>query len=324
MKYNIAIVGSGQLGSRHLQALSLVKQPLNIWVIDPGTASLETARLRWNEVAENTVHSIRFESDLSVLPSDLFLVVVATSSMVRRKVIESLLQISTMKYLVLEKILFPCLEDYNIVRDKLSQKGVTTWVNCPRRQYPGYIQLKNEIKDVPFVMTVNGSSWGFACNTIHWIDIFSYLSNDHNVQITPFLDQHLIKSKREGYLELSGMLTVTNVKGNKLVIQCFDGGDHPLEARIELPGHSYFIEESKQRIKIRESGKDWKSEMAEFPVLRQSQLTNLITEDLIEQGTCQLTSLEESSMLHMPMIEVFLGKINQYNNTPSNKLCPLT
>ena len=43
----VFIIGAGQLGSRHLQALKYVKEALDISVIDPREESLSTAKERY-------------------------------------------------------------------------------------------------------------------------------------------------------------------------------------------------------------------------------------------------------------------------------------
>jgi threonine dehydrogenase-like Zn-dependent dehydrogenase len=43
--YNIAVVGAGQLGSRHLQSLKGIQLDVRIVVIDPNQESLEIAKL---------------------------------------------------------------------------------------------------------------------------------------------------------------------------------------------------------------------------------------------------------------------------------------
>ena len=51
--YNIAIIGAGQLGSRHLQGLKLAKLPIKIQVVDSSAESLAVAKSRYEEVVTN-------------------------------------------------------------------------------------------------------------------------------------------------------------------------------------------------------------------------------------------------------------------------------
>ena len=62
MKYRVAIIGAGQLGSRYLQGMASCKLPLDIIVIDPNQESLIQAQDRWNEVVTvNNIHSLEFD-----------------------------------------------------------------------------------------------------------------------------------------------------------------------------------------------------------------------------------------------------------------------
>ena len=58
---NILIIGSGELGSRHLQALTKTNININIQVVDPSNESLKIASERFKEFPENkNVNSVNF------------------------------------------------------------------------------------------------------------------------------------------------------------------------------------------------------------------------------------------------------------------------
>ena len=48
----VVIIGAGNIGSRHLQALKAVKIPLEIFVIDPSQASLDLSKERYKSMPE--------------------------------------------------------------------------------------------------------------------------------------------------------------------------------------------------------------------------------------------------------------------------------
>ena len=50
---NIAVIGAGQIGSRHLQALSQLNRLTNIQIVDPDYKSLERAREIFLQVQKN-------------------------------------------------------------------------------------------------------------------------------------------------------------------------------------------------------------------------------------------------------------------------------
>jgi threonine dehydrogenase-like Zn-dependent dehydrogenase len=109
--HRILIIGAGQLGSRHLQALSSVANPLTIDVIDPNGDSLAIAKERFEAMPNNHSHSIQYHTEI---PGHLTvdIAIIASGAKVRRKIIEQLLASNSVKYFILEKILFSSREDY--------------------------------------------------------------------------------------------------------------------------------------------------------------------------------------------------------------------
>ena len=90
---NIVVIGAGQLGSRHLQALSKVNVQTRIEVVDPFADALEVARARFNEMPSNSnISGINFYSSLSELSSHVDLAIIATNSDIRAEVIRTLVR----------------------------------------------------------------------------------------------------------------------------------------------------------------------------------------------------------------------------------------
>ena len=50
---NIAIIGAGELGGQHLQALSYLDERAIVHVVDPSEKSREIAKERFNQVYQN-------------------------------------------------------------------------------------------------------------------------------------------------------------------------------------------------------------------------------------------------------------------------------
>ena len=84
----IAIIGAGQLGSRHLQGLTKINQAIDITVIEPNPDALNLAKNRYEEMPVNPlVRSVSYVSSLKSISQDLDLAIIATNANVRRKVI---------------------------------------------------------------------------------------------------------------------------------------------------------------------------------------------------------------------------------------------
>jgi len=63
---HILIIGGGQLGSRHLQAVKKCEFPVSIVVLDPSRESLTVCESRYKEIEDNAnVESIQFLTELN-------------------------------------------------------------------------------------------------------------------------------------------------------------------------------------------------------------------------------------------------------------------
>ena len=139
-EWTLGIIGCGQLGSRHLQAMAATPLPegmtLRLEVVEPWQGSRDTAQARLAEVNKSGIPAA-FHESVAGLPRALDLVVVATTADVRRAVVEELLGHAAVRFLVLEKVLFQAPADYKAVADLCAAKGTRAWVNCPRRASRG-------------------------------------------------------------------------------------------------------------------------------------------------------------------------------------------
>ena len=317
--YQVAIIGAGQLGSRHLQGLKLASSPLSITVMDSNEDSLKVAKQRYDSVSPIGEKTINYVNSIDKLPSELDLVIVATGSKPRAAIVQTLLNHATVKYLVLEKVLFPSLDDYDNVARLLKDKGVRCWVNCPRRMFGLYKQIKETIDITRTVyMTKADEDWGLCCNAIHMIDIFLYLTEETTYSIeTRFLNDEVEESKRGGYIEMTGKLKVTTPKGNELT----------LISEKDFEGEKAFmIQNNHDMYVISEGGGKWSlnGNTYYYSMPYQSQLSGLLADEILVTGGCSLTPYELSASYHKPFIEAMLAKYNDIMGTPDNKILPIT
>ncbi len=323
---NCAIIGAGQLGSRHLQGLITYKQDkLNIYIFDPSIESLVIAQQRAKEIEHH--HELFFKSTIQDLPKHLDFVVIATNSNVRMNVMELLFHQTSVKNLILEKVLFPDLGQYPKALNLVNQHQVNCWVNHTRRMYEAYHQLKSYFdKNKTYSFQLFGASWGLACNGLHFIDLFEFLTDSKLTSISnALLDGEPIESKRNGYIDFDGTLTgtlnhkhhfsITSFKNQTLIAPALSIMTDDLRLVIQETGTPkiYFFK--------KENG--FALEEVPFQVLYQSQLTGKLLEQIQNTGTCDLPSLEHSSSTHQIFIESILNRWNEVTKT-NNLTLPIT
>lgn len=315
----VSIIGAGQLGSRHLQGLKTAQTEMEIWVIDASDESLTVAKERCDAINATTPKIVHYSQTIDELPNEIDLVIIATGSKPRASLIKTLLSKCTVKYLVLEKVLFPVLSDYNEIGNLLNKKSVKCWVNCPRRMYVMYQQIASMIdQSKPLTMVYEDENWGLCCNSIHEIDIFMYLTGETNYTIDiAKVNNEIEASKRSGYVEMTGSLRITTPKGNVLVLTSENGFKGTPGLTIINGTTNFFIDETQGFWKKEE-------ERFEYKVPYQSQLSGILADELLTKGECALSTFEQSASYHKPFVEALLKKYNSIINEIDNKLLPIT
>lgn len=300
---NICIIGVGQIGSRHLQALKAVKTPLQITVIDSSNNSLKIAKERYESMSTSGgEHILNYQKQLP--ENSIFdITIIATSSGPRADITKKLLKNNKVKYLILEKILFQNKNDYTEIEKLLAQHKIKTWVNCPMRMMPFYAGLKNEFDGKKITYILYGNQSGMATDLIHHIDFVSFLTGSTDLKTdTRLLDKKLRNSKRKGYLETTGSLSIYFKNESQLLVRCDNKGQSQKIIEIFDEEKKYTIFESEGKILISKAP-DWKLEEIKFNLPYQSQLTTILIENLISKGKCDLPTYKESAKLHLQTFE---------------------
>ncbi len=177
---HIAIIGAGQLGSRHLQGLTKIKQAINVTVIEPNPDALDLSNKRYDEMPSNPlIGSISFSSIMETMEADVDVAIIATNADVRKNVIENLFSVTVVKYMIIEKVAFQSIVDFQVVLQILESNNAKAWVNCSRRMHSFFKTLKTELDPEDRIQVrVEGGNWGLASNAIHMIDLFAFLTGE--------------------------------------------------------------------------------------------------------------------------------------------------
>lgn len=322
----LAVIGAGQLGSRHLQALALIDRPASIEVVDPVPASLENAKNLIGQVdAIGNIIGVRYLNDISELDHELDLAVIATNADVRRVVVEEFLTKKKVRYLILEKVLFQKREDFSLANSLLELKGVRAWVNCPRRMWPFYRELKDKMKGAQRVeYKVSGSLIGIGCNGIHFLDHLAHLTGQSDFSLlTDRLDDQIMPSKRPQFKEFTGTLYGLLSGSTPISITSYPSGSAPILVQITSDTLCCIADESKGRAWISEKAGGWTWQDCSFTVPYQSRLTHLAVQQILDTGHCDLTPYKESWRLHLPLIEALSSHLRRHTAEDID-LCPIT
>lgn len=322
----IVIVGAGQIGSRHLQALAKVDFSISIWVLDPSEDSLRRSKERYEEITSSgKVTAIEFSQNMDFLPPEVDLCIVATAANVRAKVIKEIITRSKIKYFLLEKVLFQSLAEYREISSLFKANKIKSWVNCPRRIMPFYKNLKDIFsKDKIIFLTVSGGQWGLGSNLIHYLDYFSYLTSKSAFKLKRFtLDPKTFSSKRPGFNELSGSFFAGDPGGSQMML--FSNADSSAPTIETIQGDSAYviIDDQNKKVTVAREENNWQPETKDFFIPFQSDLTQQVVKEILTTGTCGLTDFNDSSKLHQFFLKELIKHQKKIN--PDNyKSCNIT
>lgn len=324
--YQLAIIGAGQLGSRHLQALARLAYPCEINVVDPIPAALDLARQRFIEMPPNSaVRTVRYHASIDALPRKLDYVIIATTADVRLSVMQALLLHASVRWMLLEKVLFQRLTDYQSAQELLSAHHVRAWVNCPRRCWSIYSELREFFQLDPLrYFQVMGGGWGLGCNSVHFLDLLGLLTRSVPTLVsTVSLDAALTPSKRKGYIEFTGSICGEYRGGARFEMTSLLDSSARLLLTLHSETRTAVIDEAGGCAFLLDThgGRSWTRREFQSPLL--SQLGTSVAADILTTGNTLLATFEQSTAYHIPLIEALSAHAAMASGTPPD-FCPIT
>lgn len=305
-KSSVLLVGAGQLGSRYLQGLAAIDQPLQITVVDPSIASLSIARDRFNQVQRSFPDEVNFTTSFEDIPNHLDLAMVVTPAHCRARVVVDLASRHQVSAWILEKLLAQSSDQIDQIEHALVGNS-HVWVNTSRRLIEWHQTLYAEILPngpVPLRVRVVGGSWGLACNAIHFIDLVAWWSQASVQSVDSSGLEQWVQSKRAGFQEVIGSLRVSYTNGSQLELFC-GAGTEPTQITVATSNGEWVIDESAGRA-TSPHGQEFLGHLS-----YQSELTAPLVKKILQNGCCDLPTLAESMAQHRLLLNSLLMHWNQ-------------
>jgi hypothetical protein len=323
MNKKIAVIGAGQLGSRHLQGLARIDRALDIFIVDPSADSIRVALERFDAVALDNGTNVTALADVGQLPARLDVVIVATAAHVRLSVLETLLRHCAVEKLLLEKVLFQDLAQYAAAEALLGPLCANTWVNCAQRLWPFFIALRNRFhNDANLELVITGSNWGLGCNAVHNTDIAEFLWDGAKTQRAS-LDAQVIDSKRAGFKEFTGELVTDVAGGGRLRQQSWASGEAPFCVTVFHPQLQQTWNVSSGQLFSADSSAGWAPHASALAAPFQSELTATIVEAMLAGTDCALPSFAQAAATHLATLSALLASAKA-NGSDFGTSCPVT
>lgn len=310
---SVLLIGCGNIGFRHLQALLQMGSPAKITIVEPNLAAHpRIVALMTEHLAP---HQMELCDALPNTPGHFELAVLATSANHRRTIVEDLLSRHSVGAIILEKVLFQRLEDFDAVRALLAAKVVQAYVNCGRRYFPGYIELKQRFakQAKPLDILITGQAFGLASNAVHFLDLAEYLNSSVLTKLDATgLLAGSVTAKRAGCVEIFGSLTAQFENDSRLTIDCRADGPLNVVVKIFCQDTAITIDEVARRITEAEVSNAFMSKNVSECVE--------IYDSVLQTGHCSLTPYADSARQHL----LYLSAVLTHLGLPQTAICPLS
>jgi len=320
----ICLVGCGNVGSRHLQAIAKLPFGIEVDIVEPSSDAISLGQKRLDEIDYNKkTHSFAWYDKLEEIKEYYDLTIIATTAIGRADLLINLLELGHKKFLI-EKMVCQSNSQYEKILSRFKEKNAIGWVNTNPRCFESYKKLKDYFREsdiIQFSVTASNVST-LATNTIHYMDLFSYFVEDYEIEMNgEYLLEKIFPNKRgNDLMEFAGTVIGRNKRKSTIVLTFLPCENIPTMVDIVGIDKHIMIDESNQ--KLFDFVNPENSEL-EFKFEHASSLTTKITEDILTNNHCDLTTLENSFILHKEIFKMFNSHIKKITNKEM-EFCPIT
>lgn len=316
--YTVLLCGCGNIGFRHLQALTAMSDetPAEIIIVEPQTTLHPRISDQIAAMENSSAHRFQLHRQMPKIQKAIDLAIIATNAAVRRASYDDIASRFQISSVIFEKVLFQTLADLEAVRATLEKNSTKGFVNCGRRGFPGYQSLKAEwAASRPVDLKVTGSQFGLASNTIHFLDLAEYLNDAQLVSLdVSGLKPGMLASKREGYVEVFGNIAGRLSNGAVISITCDDQPPPSVQVAFSGTDLAAMIDEAGRNANINGAVQPFESRhVSEMPWIYQ---------ELLSEDTTCLTPYADSARQHRIFIEALRGHLGLSNN--DDDACPIS
>lgn len=210
----IILFGTGNLGKRYLQAILAANGDFRCFCYDishEAVDSVDTFLASSNIPTERLVKRY----DLKEVIEDIdhwSLVIVASTANNRFELVSQIIGRHP-EVMIIEKPVAQTIDDFIAIRDACRYTDIPAYTHYTLRFQPFSKTLKKDIdQSMPFEFTSFLPEMGIACVSIHYIDLFLWLSGVKESVMTAYVCDGTYEQKRKGFFDMYGEIVISNGK----------------------------------------------------------------------------------------------------------------
>jgi predicted dehydrogenase len=327
LKHRVLIVGCGQLGSRHLQAVASLSEIEAIDVFDPSPAGLALGRERLGELKFPHLADVRWLTRLEDATPEGALCIVATRADVRCSLVQDVADRLGYRTFLLEKIVARSVAEYEQLVGYSREKKLNVWVNCKTRAHWSHQRIKSRLMPgVPVVVTAQGGNHGLANNGVHAADLFAFYSDARTIEcISADIDPIVHSTKRGAdVLDLSGTICARSDNGSQFILSYAKESGGPGYFTVTSSDYRAVVDDSTKGFFESSASDSWAWHTVPYNAdLAVSFMTKEFATDILSKGSCRLPTLEQCFPGHKLILGTLLPAFNRLTGV-SRDYCPVT
>ncbi|NQU17108.1 MAG: Gfo/Idh/MocA family oxidoreductase [Candidatus Saganbacteria bacterium] len=307
MKNNIVIIGMGNMGKRHLQAVANLSIIGEILCYDISHGSLDSvpAFLKENNICNNNIRTtISFDEIIKAINAET-IVIIATTAQGRHQIIANVITLRPLA-IIAEKPLCQSIDEYEMIMALSRDTNVPLYVNFPRHMYGFYREIYESLKGSKAKGFSAVFSGGMGCIGIHLLDLLVWILEVKTYKIL-FSDNHSVyHAKRAGYCDLAGVLLLSINDTNVAFLHSQKDEGHSL-IEFYSQNNKFRIYESEKKMVVQDVSIGIDVREIDLPFT--SQLTDKIITALIQKERVELPNISQSYLTHKILFDYI--KINR-------------
>ncbi len=295
MKNNIVIIGTGNIGKRHLQAVGNLKSSSGIVCYDNIEASLNSVHpfCKANGIDTNALEIRKdYKGALDAVTPDS-IVVVATTARGRKDILLDVIA-KRPKAVIAEKPLCQSDEEYNQILAASKTNNVPVYVNFPRHFFEFYKMIKEEIRDAKHKTFISVFPDGMSVIGIHILELMTWLLDVKEYKVLFSRATNKFETKRPGYHDCFGEMLLSLDGGNAGYLKTSEG-ENVFTNKIIADNKEFDVFEFSNKMTVSDSSN---IEVRDIQVLYVSQITDKIISSILSGGDVDLPTIEASYTAH--------------------------
>ena len=286
------VIGVGQMGLRHIQAL----QQLGMQLVGLADVSLRALDNACNASGLN--RSSGFTDAIEMLcQTRPNVIVVATTANKHAELVIGAAELNV-RYILCEKPMACSLEQADLMASVCASHNTLLAVNHQMRFMPHYMRIKEligseELGPLSSIL-VAGSNFGLAMNASHYFEMFRYITDGPVQTVQAWLESEILPNPRGlEFQDRSGCLLATSVGGSKMFVDFSSASGHGLEVTYICRNGQITVDELTGEIRVNVRRREFR----ELPTSRYGMPAEVRHELIAPTDTVVPTKLVVSAML---------------------------